>query len=221
MEKGGKLRLKNKTIKKFLSILMLMIILFSFGTNSFVSAVSISNAYIQQIGSATHHLKYNGRYVYKDEVNSLLTENIAIYYVNLDKLKKAYYNKNEEIINKYKYVIMLILEHAELEEFMKGDEIIKMYSNEVALINGEPAFGPIFTEEEERVLSLQYALEEGIEQGLKQGKKQGLKQGIEQGVKNTKEETAKNMLKEKLDINLISKCTGLTVKKILQMQTML
>lgn len=63
MEKGGKLRVKSKTIKKFLSILMLMITLFSFGTNSFVSAVSISNAYIQQIGSATHHLKYNGRYV--------------------------------------------------------------------------------------------------------------------------------------------------------------
>ena len=68
MEKGGKLRVKSKTIKKFLSILMLMITLFSFGTNSFVSAVSISNAYIQQIGSATHHLKYNGRYFYFNDL---------------------------------------------------------------------------------------------------------------------------------------------------------
>lgn len=55
--------MKNKYIKKILGILLVMITLLSFTSNTFVSAVSINNAYIQKIGDAPHHLKYNGRYV--------------------------------------------------------------------------------------------------------------------------------------------------------------
>ncbi len=55
--------MKNRVMKKIICLIMLIMTLLSFGTNSFVSAVSINNAYIQKIGEATHHLKYNGHYV--------------------------------------------------------------------------------------------------------------------------------------------------------------
>ncbi|MBQ7411150.1 MAG: Cys-Gln thioester bond-forming surface protein [Clostridia bacterium] len=55
--------MKNKVVKKLVSILILFITLLSFGGNNFVSAVSLNNAYIEQVGTATPHLKYNGRYV--------------------------------------------------------------------------------------------------------------------------------------------------------------
>lgn len=55
--------MKNKISKRILSILLLLLTLISFGSNTFCSAASISSAYIQKIGDAPHHLKYNGRYV--------------------------------------------------------------------------------------------------------------------------------------------------------------
>ena len=50
------------------------------------------------------------------------------------------------------------------------------------------------------------AEQNGLKKGLKQGKEEGLKQG--------KEEMARNMLKDNVDINTISKYTGLTIEEI-------
>ena len=60
--------------------------------------------------------------------------------------------------------------------------------------------------------------EEGLKEGLKEGKEEGLKEGKEEGLKEGKKEKAKemakNMLKEGLDMNLIAKISGLTIKEI-------
>ncbi len=55
--------MKNRVIKKIMCLMMLVMTLLSFGANSFVSAASINNAYIQKIGDAAHHLKYDGHYI--------------------------------------------------------------------------------------------------------------------------------------------------------------
>lgn len=55
--------MKNRIMKKLISLMMVIMTLLSFGTNSFVSAVSINNAYIEKIGDAAHHLKYDGHYI--------------------------------------------------------------------------------------------------------------------------------------------------------------
>lgn len=52
--------MENKVMKKLICVLILMLTILSFCGNSFVSAVSLSSAYIQKIGDADHHLKYNG-----------------------------------------------------------------------------------------------------------------------------------------------------------------
>ena len=61
-------------------------------------------------------------------------------------------------------------------------------------------------------------LKQGKEEGLKQGKEEGLKQGKEEGLKQGKEEgkkeMARNMLKDNVNINTISKYTGLTIEEI-------
>ena len=43
--------------------MMIILTILSFCLTNFVSATSISSAYIQKVGDAAHHLKYNGRYV--------------------------------------------------------------------------------------------------------------------------------------------------------------
>jgi predicted transposase/invertase (TIGR01784 family) len=51
-------------------------------------------------------------------------------------------------------------------------------------------------------------------EGLKEGISQGITQGIQQGSQQAKIETAKNMLKDNLDIQTILKYTGLSIEEI-------
>ena len=55
---------------------------------------------------------------------------------------------------------------------------------------------------------------EGIEIGFQQGIEKGIEQGIEKGIEKEKYSLAKNMKNEDIDINIISKVTGLSIEKI-------
>ncbi len=66
-------------------------------------------------------------------------------------------------------------------------------------------------------------LREGLEQGRVEGEKRGLEkgrvegkeEGIKEGLEKGKEETARNMLKNNIDIGIISKCTKLSKSHIM------
>jgi len=58
------------------------------------------------------------------------------------------------------------------------------------------------------------AKEKGKEEGLKEGLNKGLNKGLKEGKKEEKIEIAKNMLKEGLDVKLISKLSGLSIDEI-------
>ena len=59
---------------------------------------------------------------------------------------------------------------------------------------------------------------EGIKVGIKKGREEGIKVGIEKGIekgeKNKSIEIARNMLKDNVDINIISKYSGLSIEEI-------
>ena len=55
---------------------------------------------------------------------------------------------------------------------------------------------------------------EDIEKAAKEAAKKAAKKAAEEATKENKIETARKMLKEKLDINLISKITDLSIKDI-------
>ena len=52
------------------------------------------------------------------------------------------------------------------------------------------------------------------DEATKKGLKEGLEKGLERGTEQSKNEIAKNMLKENMDISLISKLTGLSNEQI-------
>ena len=58
------------------------------------------------------------------------------------------------------------------------------------------------------------AREKGLEEGIKEGREEGIKEGIKEGAKQERLEIAKNMLEEKVDIQIIAKVTGLTKEEI-------
>ena len=61
-------------------------------------------------------------------------------------------------------------------------------------------------------------MEKGMQKGMEKGIEKGIKQGIEQGLREGEHaktiEIAKEMLKENIDINVISKVTNLSISEI-------
>ena len=56
--------------------------------------------------------------------------------------------------------------------------------------------------------------EEGIEIGLQKGREEGREEGIEVGLKEGRMESARRMLKENLPVELVAKCSNLTVQEV-------
>ena len=56
--------------------------------------------------------------------------------------------------------------------------------------------------------------EEGLQEGLQKGLQEGLQKGLQQGLYQQAIQTAKNMLKDKVNIKLISKYTNLSIEEI-------
>ena len=61
-------------------------------------------------------------------------------------------------------------------------------------------------------------MEKGIEEGIKQGIEKEIEQGIEQGAKQKKYWNSKKMLQENIDLELISKITGLSINDIFELK---
>ena len=117
-------------------------------------------------------------YEFRDETGKKYVNNFIIYEYNMDYYLNLWYSKNEELIEKYKYLIMLDLKPNELN---------------------------ILSKKEENSLKSQYK-REGLEEGIEQG--------IEQGTRLAKLEDAKNLKQNGVDIEIISKSTGLTIEEI-------
>ena len=66
----------------------------------------------------------------------------------------------------------------------------------------------------ERDLGKEEGLQEGMVLGEEKGLKKGIKKGLQEGVSKRNIEIAKNLLKLNVDLNTISKGTGLSVEEI-------
>ena len=89
---------------------------------------------------------------------------------------------------------------------VKGDKLMERLKDEAIKLNDDDDFVKLMSDEdEERLLKNSY---------IQDGYEKGIKQGIEQ---NTILLT-KNMLKENIDIEQISKITGLSIEEIEKIQ---
>ena len=82
--------------------------------------------------------------------------------------------------------------------------------DELERLNNEKYFGALYDREEEQKIINATEKEEGRREGLQQG----IQQGIQQGMQDERTKIALNLLKENIDINVISKVTNLTIEEI-------
>ena len=96
--------------------------------------------------------------------------NLEIIEFNMDYFSKLCYSKDEKLIDKYKYVIMMDLGKKDLEKLSKNDKVVNRYMSEIERVNEDPEFREYMSAEEdnrkiENSLRKEY-IEEGIEQGI-------------------------------------------------------
>ena len=158
----------------------------------------------------------------RNGIGLIETESSIKYHINLYKIKEKYY-KGENLTRLEKELLILTLDdYKEIIKISEGDEILmevrdKLYelTNDIDNIG---LYDPEKRRKEEEELKIEYhsklAREEGLEQGIERGIEQGIKQGIKQGTSNEKKSIAKNLLKDGLPIDKISKYTGLSEKQV-------
>ena len=173
------------------------------------------NSCIQlNITSGKKDIELKSKYLLVDTLNeskNIWTDNFIIYEINVDLLKKLYYNKDIKSINKYKPVIMLTLNKEELEEFSLGDERIMEYKDKVNELNSDDDFVTFISREEDQEKT-ENALRTIISE-----KNEELKNSREElKIQKTKLniEHARKMKEKNIDLNTISEITGLSIKEI-------
>ena len=144
-------------------------------------------------------------YKVRDKEGKEYVKNFKIYEINMDYYKKIWYDKNEDEIEKNKYIVMLDLDKEELEKMPK-DKIVDKYITNVTIVNDDPEFQEYMSKEED---------ERKIKNSLlTEVREEGINLGIEKGINSRNTEIAQNMIKKNIDIEVISDVTGLEIDKI-------
>jgi len=130
-----------------------------------------------------------------------LTDMLELIIIELPKARRILEKEPENKLAQW----MLFLNNPnelEVSNMVENNEDIKEAMNELEQIS-----------EDKKLRRLAELREKAIrdeKNGLRHAKEDGIKEGIKEGI----EQVAKRMLKEKLDINIISKLTGLTKEEI-------
>ena len=134
------------------------------------------------------------KYYNQDEEQKKFVKNFVIYEYNMDKIMEFWYSKDKEKIEEYKYFIMLDLQPEELKELSKEDKIVEEYKMDVEIINRDVRLREYISEEEDR--------------------RKCFNSEISLARKEANIETAKKMLIDEQDIEVIVKYTSLSLEEI-------
>ena len=101
---------------------------------------------------------------------------------------------------------------------MDKNENIKNARNELKQVSGDYELRRIAELNEKYIrdeaAALEFALEKGQKEGIERGLKEGRERGFKQGIEQEKLRVAKEMLEIKMDKQVISQITGLSIDKI-------
>ena len=136
-------------------------------------------------------------YSFQNDEGIVLNDKLTIIQIYIPNLrKKCYTMGREKLSEEEKYLLGLVEEDKEFSKSIGGDlDIMIEYVNEA----GEVTMGTNFGESYDKEWALQ---------------DQGRREGIEEGRITEKKELALKMCKENIDINVISRITGLTIEEI-------
>ena len=129
-----------------------------------------------------------------EKSNKKYIDNLIILEFNIDKIKDEWYNG----ISEYNFVAALDLEGEELDKICEGDKYMELFEKEVKRLNQNQKFTEFMSAKEE---------EEKLKKTL-------IEDAIQKGEMKKQMEIAKNLFKQKVPLDIISKSTGLSISEI-------
>ena len=177
---------------------------FSYITSIYNNQVTVGEKYNEETNIIQINLNYGIKdteykriYKVRDEEGKEYIKNFYIYEINMEKLKKIWYDKNELEIEKNKYLLMLDMEIKDIKKLPK-DTVVKEYMEKIEKLNNDPMF-------------INWITKENDEQMIKNTQ---LYRATQEGIKQEKNEIAKNLLEQNVDISIIMSATGLPKEEI-------
>ena len=120
--------------------------------------------------------------------------------------------------NPLKWAIQEAVRRNILHDYLerKGGEVLSIlmteynYATDMAVLKEEAYEDGLF-------VGLATGREEGIPIGLERGREEGISVGIERGAYETRLETARSLLSEGLDPQMVARCTSLPLETVLEL----
>ena len=155
----------------------------------------------------SYHTKWNIREEEKRDI--ILTDKLEIHIIELAKLK------DKDSKEKLKEWCKFIKAPESVEEAtMKENEEIRKAKEELDKISQDKRERRLAELREKAIMDEMAIRDSGYNDGFADGKKDGLEEGIKEGIKKGKNEYIKKMLKENIDLSLVSKITGLSINEL-------
>ena len=143
-------------------------------------------------------------YTVTNNDNIGLSNKLIFVQIYVPNLRKKWYTKGiKSLSEEEKYILALVEMDLDKLNDLGGENIMDEYVKEAEEVSFEGGVGEAYDKE--------WALRD---QGYRDGLLQGKAEGISEGKNERNIEIAKNMLNEGIDINIITKCTGLTNEDI-------
>ena len=151
----------------------------------------------------------------QDDEGLIITDDkYETFHVNMEMAMKKWYS-NSKLTRFEKILVMMQLNKKEdIMKIARGDEMLMIFGKSIEGANEEIG---VYDKEAADELVRQIDMEDAKEQGIKLGERRGKKQGITQGLTQKAREIALNMLKANMDIDDVSKLTGLKQKEIIKL----
>lgn len=148
------------------------------------------------------------------ETKEEITDIIEIHHVNLEVIKKRCYNKKEEELTPIERIGLLLISESSKEiEGIVGEEMDSLLDKIMELSNDENLLGLYDKEELEEEIRRSIK-SEATKEGIREGMEQGIQEGIQMGIEQNKVEIAKKMLKDNIDMEMVSKYTGFSIEEL-------
>ena len=168
--------------------------------------------------SNVYPCKKISKYVLKEETdNTEFIENDVIKYyvdlVTLEKISRENQFNNLSILDKY-LLIFKLRKLSEIKKLVGDDKTMKKVVEKIENMNKDKKLIGVYDKEKQDRMILNTRLTGARMEGYAKGEKSGYVKGEKSGYEMGLLESAKNLLKNNIDIDIISKVTGLSKKKI-------
>ena len=97
---------------------------------------------------------------------------------------------------------------------LKKDKVVEEYMEKIERLNQNPMFINWITKEKDEEMIKNTQIRRATEAGINEGISQGISQGMDAG----KKEVAKSMLEDGMDLEKVSKLTGISIDEINQLK---